>query len=75
VFNCAQLAIYMSACSLYTHYTPMVHMFSVIRENNVTLSLCVVMLVVAVLSVLSGAWNWLTDPETPKVCLHCENSI
>lgn len=26
-----------------------------------------VALLVAVICVLAGAWNWLTDPETPKV--------
>jgi len=32
---------------------------------------CAVALLVAVVCVLAGAWNWLTDPETPKVPVHC----
>jgi len=39
--------------------------------NVVMLCACSVALVVAVLSVLAGAYAWLADPETPKVFYHC----
>jgi len=42
-----------------------------INVNCVCVCAYAVALVVAVLCVLAGAWNWLTDPETPKVWYDC----
>ena len=42
-----------------------------INVNGVCVCAYAVALVVAVVCVLAGAWNWLTDPETPKVWYDC----